>query len=157
MRRWRVCLSLMAGMRHAPGIAEEGERALPSGTRPPRAIGAPGVVKVVGGWAGRQPAPWEAGPSFVRRRWTNPPSPAIHVLRSGLSRSQEMTRTELVKTTSIRAAIFSSTKALPRTPLRVSAQNWCHFTVPPRPRTLPPIQSGALSGYVVASLSVGVG
>ena len=76
---------------------------------------------------------------------------------SGLSRSQEMTRTELVKTTSIRAAIFSSTKALPRTPLRVSAQNWCHFTVPPRPRTLPPIQSGALSGYVVASLSVGVG
>ena len=53
MRRRRVCLSLMAGMRHAPGIAEEGERALPSGARPPRAIGAPGVVKVVGGmgWA----------------------------------------------------------------------------------------------------------
>ena len=40
-------------MRHAPGIAEEGERARPSGTRPPRAIGAPGVLKVVGGmgWA----------------------------------------------------------------------------------------------------------
>ena len=54
-----------------------------------------------GGWAGRQPAPWEAGPSFVRRRWTNPPSPATHVvthvLRSGLSRSQEVTRTELVE------------------------------------------------------------
>ena len=69
LRRRRVCLSLMAGMRRAPGIAEEGERARPSGARPPRAIGAPGVVKVVGGgWAGRQPAPWEAGPSFVRRR-----------------------------------------------------------------------------------------
>ena len=49
LRRRRVCLSLMAGMRRAPGIAEEGEKALPSGTRPPRAIEAPGVVKVVGG------------------------------------------------------------------------------------------------------------
>lgn len=49
LRRRRVCLSLMAGMRRAPGIAEEGERARPSGTRPPRAIGAPRVVKVVGG------------------------------------------------------------------------------------------------------------
>ena len=75
LRRRRVCLSLMAGMRRAPGIAEEGERARPSGARPPRAIGAPGVVKVVGGgWAGRQPAPWEAGSSFVRRRWTIPVS-----------------------------------------------------------------------------------
>lgn len=158
LRRRRVCLSLMAGMRRAPGIAEEGERARPSGTRPPRAIGAPGVVKVVGGgWAGRQPAPWEAGPSFVRRRWTIPPSPATHVLRSGLSRSQEVTRTELVEAATIRDAIFRSTKAPPRTPLGMSVRNWCHFTVPPRPRTRPPIQQGAPSGYSLASLSVGVG
>ena len=96
-----------------------------------------GVSKSWGGWAGRQPAPWEAGPSFVRRRWTNPPSPSTHVLRSGLSRSQEVTRTELVEAATIRDAIFRSTKAPPRTPLGMSVRNWCHFTVPPRPRTRP--------------------
>ena len=80
-----------------------------------------------------------------------------HVLRSGLSRSQEVTRTELVEAATIRDAIFRSTKAPPRTPLGMSVRNWCHFTVPPRPRTRPPIQQGAPSGYFVASLSVGVG
>ena len=64
-------------------------------------------------------------------------------LRSGLSRSQEVMYTGLVETASIRDDIFRSTKAPPRTPLGVSAWNWCHFTVPPRPSMSPSIQSGA--------------
>jgi hypothetical protein len=82
--------------------------------------------------AGRCEGDWEAAPSFVRRRWTIPPSPATES-RSGLSRSQEVTRTDLVEAATIRDAIFRSAKAPPRTPLGMSARNWCYFTVPPRP------------------------
>jgi hypothetical protein len=56
----------------------------------PVPLGPPGLSKSWGEWAGRQPAPWEAGPSFVRRRWTNPPSPATHVLRSGRRRRRSL-------------------------------------------------------------------
>jgi hypothetical protein len=68
-----------------------------------------------GRWgAERQPAPWEAVPSFVRRRCTILQSPATHVRRLGPSHSQEVTHTELVEAATIRDAIFRSTKALPR-------------------------------------------
>ena len=60
-----------------------------------------------------------------------------HVLRLGLSRSQEVTRTELAEAATIRDAIFRSAKALPRTTIGMSERNWCHFTIPPRPRTHP--------------------
>ena len=77
--------------------------------------------------------------------------------RSGLSRSREVTCMELVEKASIRAVIFRCGKFLPRRPFGVSARNWCHFTVRPRPRQQPPIQSGASSSYVPASPSAGVG
>jgi hypothetical protein len=62
-----------------------------------------------------EPATWEAGPSFVRRRWTMPPSPVTES-RLGLSQSQEVTRTELVDAETIRDTIFRSTMAQTRTP-----------------------------------------
>ena len=66
--------------------------------------------------------------------------------------------------TSYKVAIALSTPAPPR-PLRVivnqrrlfgeGTRNWCHFTVPPRPRTRTPIQLGAPASYVVAYASGG--
>ena len=83
--------------------------------------------------------------SFVRLWWTIPTSPSIES-RLGLPRSQHVTRKELVDMATIRDHIFSCTKAPARTPLRMSSQNWCHFTVPARPHKRPPIQQGDQSG-----------
>jgi hypothetical protein len=67
--------------------------------------------------------------------------------------------------TSYTAAISLSTPAPPR-PLRVmadwrrlfgvGARNWCHFTVPLRPRTRTPIQLGAPASYDLAYASEGL-
>ena len=49
------------------------------------------TTSALGGW-----------PLVVRRRWTIPPSPSTHVLRSGLSRSQEVVSTGLIEAATIR-------------------------------------------------------
>ena len=90
------------------------------------------TTNALGGW-----------PLVCSRRWMIPPSPATHIRSSGLSCLK-------VEAATIRDTIFRSAKAQPHPPLWISIQNWCRFTVPPRPRTRPPIQQGAPSSYFLA-------